>query len=437
MKQFFDQALLYQIDPEYKTEFLRQLNLENAKKSYVIARLGLFFLVVLLILDYLRQVNGDLWNNPVHVWLFFNHCSFIAFLIPFAIYRFQRDTIQNGAYPHTRRLTQITIDTLALTLLPMTILGIMDRGALSLYAIYVLICNLFLNLSHKDRIGLNIFSLIVMLAAISVTGQDDLTVKFIRVLECLGLQLPTFVFSTFQHNLKIRQFTNEKLLEEQKNLIEREKQRSENLLLNILPAPVAEELKERGHVQPRYFDQVSVLFADFKDFSLICTQLAPEQLISDLNHCFGQFDRIVTRLGLERVKTIGDCYMCVGGLSRPNTDHAVRMVQAAFAMQAFLGKWRQERIAFGLPVFEARIGIHSGPVVGGIVGTTKFAFDIWGETVNIAARMEGNGEPNRVNISGDTYALVRNYFPCEYRGKIPIKNIGEAEMYFVLERGSV
>lgn len=434
MKHIFDQALLYQIGPEYKTEFLQELNLENAKKSYVIARLGLFFLVVLFILDYLRNAKGDLWNNAVHVWLFVNHCMFAAFLIPFAIYRLRRYKVLDGSYAHTRRLTQITINILALTLLPMTILGIMDRGALSLYAIYVLICNLFLNLSHKDRISLNIFSFAVMVIAIALIGQDDLTLKFIRVLECLGLQLPTFVFSTFQHNLKIRQFTNEKLLEDQKNLIEREKQRSENLLLNILPAALAEELKERGRVQPRYFSHVTVLFADFKDFSLICTQLAPEQLISDLNHCFGAFDRIAARLGLERVKTIGDCYMCVGGLSGPNTDHAVRMVQAAFAMQTFLAKWRQEREHSELPVFEARIGIHSGPVVGGIVGTTKFAFDIWGETVNIAARMEGNGVPNRVNISGDTHALVKNYFPCEYRGKIPIKNIGDAEMYFVLER---
>ncbi len=431
MKQLFDQALLYQISPEYKAEFLRQLNLENAKKSYVIARLGLFFLLVLLVLDYLRQSRGNLWNDPVHIWLFFNHCSFLVFLIPFWIYRRHRERILLGEYANSHQLTSLTLDILALTLLPLTILGIMDRGTMILYAIYMLICNLFLNVSHRDRIGLNLFSFLVMLAAIILIQYEDLTLLFIRILECLGLQLPTFVFSTFQHNLRIRQFSNEKLLEDQKNLIEREKQRSDNLLLNILPAAVAEELKERGYVLPRYFSQVTVLFADFKDFSVICTTLAPEQLIADLNHCFGQFDRIVTRLGLERVKTIGDCYMCVGGIPDTGSDHAVRMVQAAFAMQNFLAKWRRERMDLGLPAFEARIGIHSGPVVGGIVGTTKFAYDIWGETVNIAARMEDQGEPNRVNISGSTYALVRDFFPCEYRGKIPIKNIGEAEMYFV------
>lgn len=432
MRQFIDQAFFNQINPDYREEFFQELNLENVKKSYVIALLGLFFLIVLLVLDLLRHLHGDLWNDPVHVWLFFVHCTFISFAVAVVLYRKHRISIHEGSYKNGRRLTGLTLDLLAFTLLPMTILGILDRGTMILYAIYVLIGNLFLNLSHPDRIRLNVFSFVVMLAAIALIGHKDITASFIRILECLGLQLPTFVFSTFQHNLRIRQFSNEKLLEDQKNLIEHEKQRSDNLLLNILPAAVAEELKERGHVQPRYFDQTTVLFADFKDFSNICRSLTPEQLISDLNHCFGQFDRIVTRLGLERIKTIGDCYMCVGGIPDTQSDHAVRMVQAAFAMQLFLEKWRQARVVQNLPLFHARIGIHSGPVVAGIVGTTKFAFDIWGETVNIAARLEDAGQAGRVNISGSTYALVKDHYPCEYRGKIPVKNIGETEMYFVL-----
>ena len=435
MKQAIDQTLFTQINPVYRDEFLQELNLENAKKSYVIASLGLFFLVVLLVLDYLRQISGKLWTNPVHVWLFFNHCSFVAFAIPFWMYRAHRLQIHEGTYRQGYLLTRITLALLAFTLIPLTILGILDRGSLILYAIYMLISNLFLNLAHPHRIRLNVSSFLVLLASILWIGGQDITDSFIRLLECLGLQLPTFVFSTFQHNLKIRQFTNEKLLEDQKNLIEREKQRSDNLLLNILPAAVAEELKERGYVLPRHYDQSTVLFADFKDFSKICLTLAPEQLIADLNHCFGQFDQIITRLGLERVKTIGDCYMCVGGIPDPHSDHALRMVQAAFAMQQFLAKWRQERAGLDLPEFYARIGIHSGPVVAGIVGTTKFAFDIWGETVNIAARMEDAGQPDRVNISGSTYALVKDHFTCEYRGKLPIKNIGEAEMYFAVDGG--
>lgn len=431
MRQFFDQTLFRQIEPEYRTEFFHELNLENAKKSYVIACLGLFFFFVLLLLDYLRHINNDLWNNPVHVWLFFNHGTLILFLIPFLLYRRNRIKIHEGVYRQGYFLNQLTLNILAFTLLPMTVLGILDRGTMILYAIYVLICNLFLGLSHRDRINLNLFSFLVMLAAILLIGQNSLVSSFIRILECLGLQLPTFVFSTFQHNLRIRQFTNEKLLKAQKSLIELEKQRSENLLLNILPAPVADELKEQGYVKPHYFEQVTVLFADFKDFSAICRVLPPEQLINDLNHCFGKFDRIVMRLGLERVKTIGDAYMCVGGIPGNQTDHAVRMVEAAIGMQKFLAKWQAERSEQGLPLYEARIGIHTGPVVGGIVGTTKFAYDIWGDTVNIAARMEDAGAPNRINISGSTYTLVKDRFPCEYRGKIPIKNSGEAEMYFV------
>ena len=123
--------------------------------------------------------------------------------------------------------------------------------------------------------------------------------------------------------------------------------------------------------------------------------------------------------------------MCVGGISTTHSDHALRLVEAAIGMQKFLARWQQERLTQGLPIYEARIGIHTGPVVGGIVGTTKFTYDIWGETVNIVARMEDAGAPNRINISGSTYALVKNHFPCEYRGTIPIKNSGEAEMYFV------
>lgn len=430
MRRFFKQALFFQIDAEHQEEFLRDVNLENAQKAYIVSRLGLLFLPVLLLLDYTRHLQGTLWSDPVHTALFFSHLAFALFAVPFRLYR--RAAARDAAFAHGRRLAQMTLALLTLALLPMTILGLLDRGTLILYAVYVLISNLFLNLSHRERIVVNIFSLMVMLTAILLLPDTNPALRLAQVLECLSLQVPAFVFATFQHNLRARQFAGERMLEEQKNLIEWERQRADNLLQNILPASVAAELMEHGFVQPRHFGQVTVLFADFKGFSKICAALAPEQLIADLNYCFGQFDRIVTRLGLDRVKTMGDCYMCVAGIPAPRPDHAVRMVQAAFAMQHFLEKWRLERIQQGLPVFEARIGMHSGPVVGGIVGTTKFAFDIWGDTVNIAARMESNGKPNRVNISGATYALVRDYYECEYRGNIPIKNIGEAEMYFVL-----
>jgi len=432
MRRFFDQALFFQIGAEHREGFLREQNLENARKAHVVSRLSLFFLPVLLLLDWVRHTQGSLWSNPVHTWLLFSHLSFALFAIPFWIYRAHRVEVQAGTFANGRRLARLTLGLMTLTLLPMTILGLLDRGTMILYAVYVLITNLFLNLSHRDRIVVNMLSFLVMLAAILLLPDSDGALRLARVLECLSLQVPTFVFATFQNNLRARQFAGERMLEEQKNLLEWERQRADNLLRNILPASVADELMERGYVQPRHFEQVTVLFADFKGFSKICAALDPAQLIADLNYCFGQFDRIVTRLGLDRIKTMGDCYMCVAGIPEPRPDHAVRMVQAAFAMQHFLEKWRLERIQQGLPVFEARIGMHSGPVVGGIVGATKFAFDIWGETVNIAARMESNGKANRVNISGATYALVGDYYDCEYRGRIPIKNIGEAEMYFVV-----
>ncbi|MEY3052960.1 MAG: hypothetical protein RLY31_2745 [Bacteroidota bacterium] len=216
-------------------------------------------------------------------------------------------------------------------------------------------------------------------------------------------------------------------------LIEAERQRAETLLHNILPAPVARELQETGTAAARRHDQVTVLFSDFAGFSAFSKGLPPETLVRDLDHAFRGFDRIVRLHRLEKIKTIGDAYMCAGGLDGPEPDHAVRMVRAALAFLDFLTDWNRDRTAAGLPLFVARIGIHTGPVVAGVVGSDKFAYDIWGETVNIAARMETASEPGRVNISAATQALVAAHFRCTCRGLIPARNIGEVEAYFVEE----
>lgn len=218
----------------------------------------------------------------------------------------------------------------------------------------------------------------------------------------------------------------------QRNKISKEKKRSENLLLNILPAETAEELKNTGEAKAKSFDSVTVLFTDFKNFTQASEMLTAEELVKEINYCYSEFDKIVTQFGIEKIKTIGDAYMCAGGLPVPNKTHATDVVNAGIAMQKFIEQNKIERQKKGLLFFELRLGIHTGPVVAGVVGIKKFAYDIWGDTVNTASRLESSGEAGKVNISGTTYELIKDKFNCEYRGKIPAKNKGEIDMYFVV-----
>lgn len=217
-------------------------------------------------------------------------------------------------------------------------------------------------------------------------------------------------------------------LEAKNAAIERERARADDLLRNILPATTALELLERKSVQPVRYEAVTVLFSDFKDFTRIAEHLSPEALVAELDTCFRLFDAIIERHGMEKIKTIGDAYMCAGGLPLPNTTHALDAVRAALDMQRELSALMAGR---GERAFEMRIGIHTGPVVAGVVGSHKFAYDIWGDTVNTAARMEETGEPGRVNISESTYQVIKEHYSCVYRGKLPAKNKGEIAMYFV------
>ena len=212
-------------------------------------------------------------------------------------------------------------------------------------------------------------------------------------------------------------------------LLSVEKKRSDDLLLNILPAEIAEELKEKGKTEARHFDQVSILFTDFVNFTETAERLSPTELVAELHTCFSAFDRIMKRHGLEKIKTIGDAYMAAAGLPVPDAAHAQKCVRAALDVRDFI----EERHRQGGP-FEIRIGINSGPVVAGIVGIDKFAYDIWGDTVNTAARMEQHGKAGQVNISQSTYALIRSDFECLERGKITAKHKGEIEMYFVTQK---
>jgi adenylate cyclase len=217
----------------------------------------------------------------------------------------------------------------------------------------------------------------------------------------------------------------------QKKKITEAKQRSDELLLNILPEETAEELKETGTAKAKSFDMVTVMFTDFKNFTQASEKLSAEELVEEINVCYSEFDRIITKYGIEKIKTIGDSYMCAGGIPVSNGTHPVDVVKAGLEMQQFIEENKKQRIARDEPFFDLRLGIHTGPVVAGIVGIKKFAYDIWGDTVNTASRMESSGQIGKVNISGPTYELVKDHFECTYRGKIEAKNKGQIDMYFV------
>ena len=216
-------------------------------------------------------------------------------------------------------------------------------------------------------------------------------------------------------------------------VISREKDRSESLLLNILPAEIAQELKTKGRAEARTIDPVAILFTDFQGFTEQSTKLSAAELVHEINQCFEAFDGITEEYGIEKIKTIGDSYMAAGGLPSPNADSVRRTVLAALAMQSFIVRRKARMDLEGKPAFAMRVGIHTGPVVAGIVGVKKFQYDIWGDTVNTASRMESSGRVGEVNISKTTYLRLKDdpAFRFTARGKIRAKGKGEMEMYFV------
>ncbi|NNK87835.1 MAG: tetratricopeptide repeat protein [Flavobacteriaceae bacterium] len=217
-------------------------------------------------------------------------------------------------------------------------------------------------------------------------------------------------------------------------IISDEKERSDSLLLNILPKDTAEELKSSGQVQAKKYNSVTVLFTDFLSFTEYADNLPPEELVKAVDHYFSHFDTIMEKYDLEKIKTVGDAYLCAGGLPDPSVDHARRMILAALDILDFVRRTKIENP--DKICFEVRIGISTGPVVAGVVGTKKFAYDIWGDTVNCASRMETHSEPGKINISENTYDLIKDEFECEYRGLLDVKNKGKMKMYYVLPEGS-
>ena len=210
-----------------------------------------------------------------------------------------------------------------------------------------------------------------------------------------------------------------------------EKEKTEALLANVLPKNTANEIMEKGKATKIKYNFVTVLFSDIQGFTKIAEEMNPEVLIDELDKFFFYFDSVVEKFGIEKIKTIGDAYMCAGGIPEKNRTNPVEVILAALEMKAYMNKLKETSELEGMKYWDIRIGIHTGTVVAGVVGQKKLSYDIWGDTVNTASRMESSGEAGKINISGTTYEFVKEFFSCEFRGKMPVKYKGELEMYYV------
>jgi class 3 adenylate cyclase len=243
-----------------------------------------------------------------------------------------------------------------------------------------------------------------------------------------------FVAILFIYLLDSTRYTSwlkSKKIEQQSGELKNDKEKIDKLLLNILPPAVAEELKDQGYVKPVFYESATIVFTDFVGFTKITEKLTPDQLVHELDEAFSRFDRVMDKYGLEKLKTIGDAYMYAGGVPAVNNTHEIDAVLAALEIQSFVEQVNREKAESGRPVFEIRIGINTGPLMAGVVGEKKFVYDVWGDSVNLASRMESSGKKGRVNISESTHIRIKDLFETEARGQIMAKNKGAVEMYFV------
>jgi len=402
------------------SEFRLRMQRSNISNIQMLAIISVIIAIGLVSVDYMRYQSGEMESRPIYKLLFLSHVFMLLMILPYSVIQFKKQEIETGNYRLSGRLISLSAILISLICLPMSVLSIIDRGSFIMYAIFILVVNFILQIPHKDRIFFNLFSFSVIAGVCVYLFHSTPSLLFVRFLEITGLTLPAFLIATARYNSQIKQLETE-------HEIAQQKEETDKLLRNILPDEIAEELKTNGKVEPKRFAQVGILFTDIVNFSQLSEQRSPEEVALELDKCFRAFDKIIRTFDLEKIKTIGDAYMCISGIPAPQDDFAERIIDAAKAMQA----WSQNEANSGNQFGHIRIGIHAGPVVAGVVGEDKFAYDIWGKAVNVAARIESAGESGKINISSDLFKLIKNKYNCSYRGEIKVKNMGEFGMYFV------
>ncbi len=250
-------------------------------------------------------------------------------------------------------------------------------------------------------------------------------------LPLLVLILVWYLFEQMSYRFARRRYMLEQIINVRTEELIKEKEKSELLLSNVLPKSTADELMSKGKASKMKYNFVTVLFSDIQGFTRIAEEMNPEVLIDELDRFFFHFDSVVEKYNIEKIKTIGDAYMCAGGIPEKNRTNPVEVVLAAFEMQQYMAELKSESEKEGRNFWDIRIGIHTGTVIAGVVGHKKLSYDIWGDTVNTASRMESSGEAGKINISGTTFEFVKDFFICTHRGKMPVKYKGELDMYFV------
>jgi class 3 adenylate cyclase len=432
----FDKPRFFsRIDPKYHSSFRQKIAYENAHRIVVLFYFLLAFFVLFLILDW-QRIRENKADDILYELLFVSHLIFAFQLFTAGIAVKNYKAINNREYPHILRLERQFVFSMIVGQLPMAILGIFERETMVVLMVYSVMVNVIMQVSHRKAILYNSFSFVLAVLGLifyfnSSYVSEDSSGPLILAMEILAVFSIPFFISRNHYNSKLREFEYQEILTEQNDIIRLEKEKSDDLLLNILPKEVAEELKETGHSEAHQFENVSVLFTDFVNFTTVSEHLTPKQLVAEIHYCFRAFDAIIEKYRLEKIKTIGDAYLAVSGLPTSDKNHAQRVVGAALEIREFVSKHKFENIEAQKEFLDIRIGIHSGPVVAGIVGVKKFAYDIWGDTVNTAARMEQCSDPGKITISERTYELVKESFLCIDRGKIEAKNKGKIHMYFV------
>lgn len=291
-------------------------------------------------------------------------------------------------------------------------------------------------LMKKLSLSMRLMTVTALLSVPSLAGPGDpagvtLRLPVILVVVVIMLIAQYLFYRLLERKFRRRQEELEQIITKKNDDLIKINEKTEALLANVLPKDTADELMAKGKATKIKYNFVTVLFSDIQGFTQIAEEMNPEVLIDELDKFFFHFDSVVEKYRIEKIKTIGDAYMCAGGIPEKNRTNPVEVTLAALEMQDYMHKLKEESLVRGIKYWDIRIGIHTGNVIAGVVGHKKLSYDIWGDTVNIASRMESSGEGGRINISGATYEFVRDFFECEYRGRMPVKYKGELDMYFV------